>query len=123
MIIRSINKAKKGLQLMAETAKKKWDDEAVAALTAGYREGDPSSVEELMETLGRSKREVIGKLVHLRMYVAPDKPAPKAKDEGPTKKEILRAIEDAGFEVTGFEGATKAALARLAVSVGASLPE
>ena len=36
-----------------------------------------------------------------------------AKQDGPSKKEILRDIEAQGFDVTGFEGATKAALTRL----------
>ena len=36
-----------------------------------------------------------------------------SKTEGPSKKEILRDIESLGFDVTGFEGATKMALARL----------
>ena len=36
-----------------------------------------------------------------------------AKQEGPSKKEILRDIEAKGFDVAGFEGATKMALTRL----------
>ena len=46
------------------------------------------------------------------MYVASPKKA-TAKLDGPSKKEILREIEDTGFDVSGFEGATKAALSRL----------
>jgi len=36
-----------------------------------------------------------------------------AEQDGPSKKEILRDIEAQGFDVTGFEGATKDALTRL----------
>ena len=46
------------------------------------------------------------------MYVATPKKA-AAKQEGPSKKEILRDIEAKGFDVAGFEGATKMALTRL----------
>ena len=35
-----------------------------------------------------------------------------------TKKEILRDLEDTGFDVKGFEGATKEALTRLLGMVG-----
>ena len=35
------------------------------------------------------------------------------KVDGPSKKELLRDIEATGFDVAGFEGATKSALTRL----------
>jgi hypothetical protein len=35
------------------------------------------------------------------------------KVQGPTKKELLRDLESTGFEVSGFEGATKEAITRL----------
>ena len=40
-----------------------------------------------------------------------------AKVQGPTKKELLRDLESTGFEVAGFEGATKEAITRLIAMV------
>ena len=105
---------------MAKVAK--WGDEVVTALVEGY-DGEASEdvraeqVADLMDSLEKSKREVVGKLVSLKLYVAPEKKVAAKKDEGPTKKEILRAIEDTGFDVSGFEGATKDALNRLQAQV------
>ena len=104
---------------MAERAKKapKWSKESVVTLLSGY---DPEAsdsdrgkqVVALMETLGKTKREVTGKLVAEKKYVAPEKPAKAAKkDEGPTKKELIRSLEDEGFIASkGLEGATKDAI-------------
>jgi len=98
------------------TAKaKKWTDEAVATLTEGYDRNATDAeratqVETLMEALSKSKREVTGKLVHLGVYQKPEKAPAAPKDEGPTKKELLRDLDSAGFDSKGGEGATKAFL-------------
>ncbi len=93
-----------------------WTDGEVATLIAGYNpDKSDVTVDALIEQLGRSKRSVTGKLVSEGVYVAPDKPAPKARDEGPTKKEIMISIGKAGFDTTGLDGATKDALSRLLV--------
>jgi hypothetical protein len=94
-------------------SKSVWTEEKVQKLTEGYVPQDMASVEQLAEELEVSKRAVIGKLVHMGAYVAPEKPKAKPKDEGPTKGEILQAIAETGFEVEGLESAKKAALARL----------
>ena len=52
------------------------------------------------------------KLVREGVYVAKPKVAAK-RDMGPTKKELLKDLEATGFEVAGFEGATKEAIVRL----------
>lgn len=102
-------------------AKQKWTENEVNTLVEGY---DPAkndeSVEALMESLNRTKRQVIGKLVHMGVYVAPEKPKAQPKDEGPTKSEILADVAKLGFETEGFEGATKAALTRMRDFVAAN---
>ena len=77
-----------------------------------YNELGNDGLDEIADTLGKSVRSVRSKLVREGVYVAsPKKTA--SKQEGPSKKEILRDIESNGFDVSGFEGATKAALTRL----------
>jgi hypothetical protein len=51
------------------------------------------------------------------VYVAKPKVASK-KVQGPTKKELLRDLENLEFDVTGFEGATKDAIERLIAHFG-----
>lgn len=96
---------------MADTAKvQNYTDEMTTAIVEGYQAGQ--TVEALAEQIGKSVRSVRSKLVREGVYVAQPK-AKARKDEGPTKKEILRDIEATGFDVEGFQGATKEALSRL----------
>jgi hypothetical protein len=77
-----------------------------------YNELGNDGLDEIAESLDKTVRSVRSKLVREGVYVAsPKKTA--AKQDGPSKKEILRDIEAQGFDVSGFEGATKAALTRL----------
>ena len=70
------------------------------------------SVDQIADTVGKTVRSVRSKLVREGVYVSkPNKTALKV--EGPSKKEILRDLEGTGFDVKGFEGATKEALTRL----------
>jgi hypothetical protein len=101
----------KEYQLMAKTGK--WTEDEVTTLVEGYIPQDMDSVDALAETLGRTRKSVIGKLVSVKAYVAAEKPKAAKKDEGPTKGEILDAISKFGFDVEGLEGATKPALKRL----------
>lgn len=101
---------------MAETATAKapkWDEKTVEILRTEYVPGNQASVDRLVEKLNRTNRQVIGKLVNMGVYVAPEKPAKQARDEGPTKAEILEKIAATGFDTTGFENAKKDALFRL----------
>ena len=85
--------------------------EMVNQMTEMYSELGNDGLDEIADTLGKSVRSVRSKLVREGVYVAsPKKTA--SKQEGPSKKEILRDIESNGFDVSGFEGATKAALTR-----------
>jgi hypothetical protein len=84
-----------------------------------YGENGNEGMAELATLLGRSVRSVRAKLVREGVYVADVKPEPKAKDDGPTKAELLEAIEAAGFDADGLRGATSAALARVLAVVSA----
>jgi ribosomal protein S11 len=98
--------------------KENYPAELVAQIRARYEELGNAGLETIATEIGKTKRSVISKLVREGVYIA-DAPAPKAaKVEGPTKKELLRDLEAAGFNVEGLEPATKDAIARvLAFSV------
>ena len=91
-----------------------WTDEQIKTLKNDY---DPSATVEtvnvLMERLNRSKRSIVGKLVSLSIYQAPEKVKSEKKDTGPTKQEIMDAIGDSGYDTDGLDGATKPALQTL----------
>jgi hypothetical protein len=95
-----------------------WSPEATAILLEGYDETRTiESVTQLMDALGRSRQSIVGKLVSEGVYLAPMKPERKPRDDGPTKGEILAAINEV-VDVTGLEGATKPALLRIADRLG-----
>ena len=99
---------------MAEATQKaaNYTAEMVDSMIEMYNDVGNDGLDEIADTLGKTVRSVRSKLVREGVYVAsPKKTA--AKQDGPSKKEILREIEAQGFDVTGFEGATKAALTRL----------
>lgn len=97
---------------MAAEKKVNYTAEQTAAMIADYNQG--KSVEEIAEALGKAVRSVRAKLVREGVYKAPEKPAKAAKDEGPTKKEMMRELEAiAPFEVEGFMNATKEAIQAL----------
>ena len=84
--------------------------EMTAAIVDQYQNG--VSVDEIATDIGKSVRSVRSKLVREGVYVAKAKPAAK-RELGPTKKELLIELENTGFDVNGFEGATKDAILRL----------
>ena len=84
--------------------------EMTAAIVDQYQAG--ASVDEIATDIGKSVRSVRSKLVREGVYVAKAKPAAK-RENGPTKKELLIELEGTGFDVSGFEGATKDAILRL----------
>jgi hypothetical protein len=45
--------------------------------------------------------------------VAPEKSAKAPKEDGPSKKELLKELSEKGFDPSGFEGATKDAIKRV----------
>ena len=84
--------------------------ELTATIIDQYQAG--VSVDEIATDIGKSIRSVRSKLVREGVYVATPK-AKSTREQGPTKKEILRDLENTGFDVSGFEGATKDAIMRL----------
>ena len=99
---------------MAEATQKttNYSPEMVDSMVAMYEELGNDGLDQIAAELDKTVRSVRSKLVREGVYVASPKKV-AAKQEGPSKKEILREIESNGFDVSGFEGATKAALSRL----------
>ena len=99
---------------MAETVTKtpNYTDEMVDTAVSMYQDLGNDGLDQIAEAVGKSVRSIRSKLVREGVYVATPKKV-AVKQDGPSKKEILRSIESNGFDVTGFEGATKAALTRL----------
>lgn len=108
------------MNVAKKVAAPKWTDEQVKTLENEYVKGDLASVEALMESLNKSKRQVVGKLVSMGLYQVPESAPKQAKDEGPTKGEILNDIDAAADAAAmgekfsdGLQGSTKPALVRV----------
>jgi hypothetical protein len=106
---------------MAATAEKRvnYSDELTAAVIQRYQAGE--SVEAIAESIGKAVRSVRSKLVREGVYVAAEKPAKAKRDEGPSKKELLRELEllAPDLPIEGFVNATKEALTALILSMKA----
>ena len=84
--------------------------ELTAKIVSDYQSG--VDVTDIASAIDKSVRSVRSKLVREGVYVA--KPRPTAKKVmGPTKKELLKDLEQTGVDVAGLEGATKEAITRL----------
>jgi len=90
-----------------------YTDEQVNLLRSMYSELGNAGLEQIAAKLEKSVRSVRAKLVRDGLYVSPDKPVKQAKEDGPSKKELLMELEAKGFDPTGFEGATKDAIKRV----------
>jgi len=90
-----------------------YTDEQVTLLRSMYAEKGNDGLDEIAKALNKGVRSVRAKLVRDGLYIAPDKPAKQAKEEGPSKKELLIQLDGLGFDSKGFEGATKDAIGRL----------
>ena len=99
---------------MAEATQKttNYSADMVDSMVSMYEELGNDGLDQIAAELDKTVRSVRSKLVRGGVYVASPKKV-AAKQEGPSKKEILREIESNGFDGSGFEGATKAALSRL----------
>jgi len=96
---------------MADTQKAvNYTAEMTAQIVEQYQNG--VEIDDIAASIEKSVRSVRSKLVREGVYVAKPK-AQARKQEGPTKKELLRDLEATGFDVQGFEGATKDAITRL----------
>jgi transposase-like protein len=95
-------------------AQQNYTPELTATIVDQYQNG--ATVEDIAASIDKSIRSVRSKLVREGVYVAQPK-AKSTKVMGPTKKELLRDLEGTGFDVSGFEGATKEAITRLIAMV------
>lgn len=96
-------------------AQPNYSAEMTATIIEQYQAG--VDVEAIASSVEKSVRSVRSKLVREGVYVAKPK-ATNPKATGPTKKELLRDLEATGFDVQGFEGATKDAIERLIAHFG-----
>ena len=96
-------------------AQQNYSAEMTAKIVSDYQNG--VAVEAIAESIEKSVRSVRSKLVREGVYVAKPK-AKSTKVMGPTKKELLKDLEATGFDVAGFEGATKEAIERLIAHFG-----
>ena len=96
-------------------AQQNYSAEMTAKIVSDYQNG--VDVEAIAESIEKSVRSVRSKLVREGVYVAKPK-AKSTKVMGPTKKELLKDLETTGFDVAGFEGATKEAIERLIAHFG-----
>ena len=96
-------------------AQQKYTEQDVDYLRETYTKNPtPDTVKALAEHLEKSVNSVRAKLVSMGVYVAPEKPARQAKEEGPSKKELVQELVAlTGRELKGIEGATKAAIAEV----------
>tara|TARA_B100002019_G_scaffold286780_1_gene297770 strand:+ start:3891 stop:4202 length:312 start_codon:yes stop_codon:yes gene_type:complete len=73
------------------------------------------AIDDIAEAIGKTVRSVRSKLVREGVYVAQPKATARKSDE-PTKKELLRDLEEAlpsDFPIAGMMGATKEAIVAL----------
>ena len=73
-----------------------YSPELTDAIVADYQAGKP--VEDIADAIGKSVRSVRSKLVREGVYVVPEKPTGAKRDNGPSKKLVLRNIEKALIE-------------------------
>lgn len=92
-------------------AQPNYTPELTATIVDNYKSG--MTVDQIAESIGKSVRSVRSKLVREGAYVAKPKTTARQNGSGPTKKELLKDLEATGFDVSGFEGATKDAIVRL----------
>jgi hypothetical protein len=91
-----------------------YTDAQVEMIVEMYNGLGNDGLDEIAAAVSKSVRSVRSKLVREGVYVATPKAKVAPKDMGPSKKELLNDLEQiVGFDVTGFTGATKPALATL----------
>ena len=98
---------------MAKEAKVNYTEAQTAQLISSYQAGN--SVEAIAEAMHKAVRSVRAKLVREGVYIAPEKGVKAKREEGPTKKEMLRDLADVWPDapVEGLANATKEAIAAL----------
>jgi len=110
VILGTPNTKERNLGMTTKTVN--YTEEMVSRLHEMYAELGNDGLEQIAEAMEKPVRSIRAKLVRDGLYVASPKSA-AAKKDGPSKKEILNAIDSLGFDPTGLEGATKEALVRI----------
>lgn len=99
---------------MANVKTANYTQSQVERIVAMYADMGNEGLDAIAAEVGKSVRSVRSKLVREGVYVATPKAKATPKDTGPSKKELLNQLEEiVGFDVTGFSGATKPAIASL----------
>ena len=98
---------------MAKEAKVNYTEAQTTQMVSEYQSGQ--TVEMIAEAMGKAVRSVRAKLVREGVYVAPEKGAKAKREEGPTKKDLLRDLEALAphLPIDGFVNATKEAISAL----------
>jgi hypothetical protein len=97
---------------MAAEKRVNYTEAQTTQMVADYQAG--KSVDDIAEAMGKAVRSVRSKLVREGVYVATEKAVKSKREEGPTKKELIRDLEAiAPFAVGGFMNATKEAIQSL----------
>jgi hypothetical protein len=108
---------------MAKEAKVNYTTEMTAAIVDRYTAGE--TVEAIAASIGKAVRSVRSKLVREGVYTAAEKPKGAKREEGPTKKELLRELKALAPDLPndGFVNATKEAITALIQHLSAMADE
>lgn len=92
--------------------KENYSVEAVERAKSMYADLGNDGIPSIAEALGKTVRSIRAKLVREGVYIAASKPVKAAKDEGPTKKELVSELLGLvpGFPVDGLMAANKDAI-------------
>jgi hypothetical protein len=106
---------------MAANAKVNYTESQVESIKAQYEALGNAGLEAIAESVQKSKRSVIAKLVREGVYQAEAKPVKVERDEGPTKKELLAELDSLGaLDTKGLDAATKDAISAVITFVKAN---
>src|SRR6056300_1173741 len=100
VILGTPNTKERNLGMTTKTVN--YTEEMVSQLHTMYTELGNEGLDQIAEALEKPVRSVRAKLVRDGLYVASPKSA-AAKKDGPSKKEILNALDGLGFDPTGLE--------------------
>lgn len=90
----------------------RYTTEQTELITNLYKEKGNEGLSEIASIVDKSENSVRAKLVSEKVYISSDKKY-VPKKSGPSKKEIIRNLENLGINPEGLEGATKPALSRV----------
>jgi hypothetical protein len=110
-------------KVASDTKQPNYTPELENTIKALYDGGKGKSVADIAAEINRTPKSVLGKLVHMGVYVPAEKPVKTFADQGPSKKELLAVLESIGFSEDALKGlgnATKPALQEVVERVKAA---